>query len=360
MHGSKILFLVPYPLRESPSQRFRFEQYFQLLTETGYKYDVQSFLTAENWQLFYKPGNNLAKFVALLNGFVKRSFAILKSHKYDFIFIHREASPIGPPLLEWLLARVWKKKIIYDFDDAIWKTDRITEPGFLRLLKWRSKVASICAWSYKVSCGNAYLQQYARQFNSRAVINPTTIDTEHTHNRGLYRDHQKQANVTIGWTGTHSTLKYLKEIELVLFEILNQNPHVRVVIIADKKPDLKFEFTYMAWNKTTEIHDLLSFDIGVMPLPNDEWSQGKCGFKILQYMALQIPAVASPVGVNTEIIKDGISGFLCAQKDEWINKLIQLIKNEPLRNELGRAGGEVVQKRYSVLSNARNFLSLFE
>jgi glycosyltransferase involved in cell wall biosynthesis len=180
------------------------------------------------------------------------------------------------------------------------------------------------------------------------------------HNRDLHQPKLKSDEIIIGWTGTHSTLKYLKELESVFFEILDQNPQIKIIIIADKQPSLKFPFTFISWRKDTEISDLLTFDIGVMPLPNDEWAQGKCGFKILQYMALQIPAVASPVGVNSQIIRDGVSGLLCANKEEWITKLSHVINSEELRQTLGRAGFEEVRKRYSVLSNARNFLSLFE
>src|SRR5690606_29515632 len=149
----KILFLVPYPLQESPSQRFRFEQYFGQLQQQGYRYKVQSFLNSDNWRAFFRPGNIITKAVALLSGFCKRIFIVLPSPMYDFVFIHREVTPVGPPVFEWLLAKVFRRKIIYDFDDAIWLTDRPDESWFFKLVKWRSKVASICSWSIKVSCG---------------------------------------------------------------------------------------------------------------------------------------------------------------------------------------------------------------
>lgn len=358
--GSKILFIVPYPLKESPSQRFRFEQYFQILKRTGYRYDVQSFLDSQNWQVFFKPGNHALKVWVLVKGFTKRFLIVLKSPMYDFIFVHREASPVGPPVFEWLLARIFRKKIIYDFDDAIWQTDRSAESMLLRLTKWRSKVASICRWSYKVSCGNKYLQQYALKFNPSSIVNPTTIDTENKHNANSHPLTKSNQQLTIGWTGSHSTLKYLEEIENVLAQILKANHHVNVTIIADQKPSLRFPFTYIPWTLSSEIEDLLTFDIGIMPLPDNEWSQGKCGFKILQYMALQIPAVASPVGVNTQIISDGVTGFLCGSEEEWLAKIAVLIEDPKLRKKLGFAGHQEVIRRYSVTSNSLNFLSLFK
>ncbi len=358
----KILFLVPYPLKESPSQRFRFEQYFQILEKKDYQWQVQSFFNSREWQLFYATGNAFEKVWALLKGLIKRVHALILATSCDFIFIHREATPIGPPIFEWLLANVLRKKIIYDFDDAIWLTDRENESWILKTLKWRKKVASICRWSYKVSCGNQYLTRFALNYNSNAVINPTTIDTENYHNKSLYLDvHKESDEVVIGWTGSHSTLKYLTVIAPVLQKLESQYPGISFIIIADQLPQLKLKrMKFITWKAETEIQDLLKIDIGIMPLPDDQWTQGKCGFKALQYMALEIPAVVSDVGVNTEIIADEDSGFLCATEDEWFKSIEKLIGDKQLRKKIGLQGRKRVVEYYSVLSNSSNFLSLFK
>src|SRR5690606_19406813 len=172
----KVLFLVPYPPGEAPSQRFRFEQYLELLEGNDMTYALQPFLSRSNWRVFYREGNYLKKALILLCGFFRRIKAIAISSQFDFIFIHREAAPLGPPLVEWFLAVVLRKKIIYDFDDAIWMTD-VTDESFLnRMVKWRSKVANICRWSYKVSCGNEFLCSYAARFNRSVIFVPTTLD----------------------------------------------------------------------------------------------------------------------------------------------------------------------------------------
>jgi glycosyltransferase involved in cell wall biosynthesis len=353
-----ILFIIPYPIAEAPSQRFRFEQYFSVLHAAGYSYEVQSFLDSQNWQIFFKSGNGLKKLKALLNGFIKRCKIVFRAHRFDSIFIHREASPVGPPVFEWIFSVVLKKKIIYDFDDAIWLTDRPNESLALRLIKSRWKVQAICRWAHKVSCGNNYLGDFAKQVNNRVVYNPTTIETRTLHNRALY-PHIEKSETVIGWTGSHSTLKYLQEIETALHDIIDANPNVTLLIIADRPPMLKVPFKFVEWNQLSEVEDLLKIDIGIMPLPDDEWSKGKCGFKALQYLALNIPAVVSPVGVNTNIVEHGSNGFLASSSDEWRFYLQKLITDPKLRKEMGEKGRKKVENDYSVASNSAAFLSLF-
>ncbi len=354
----KILFLVPHPPGISPSQRFRFEQYFIYLDSKSIQYDIQSFLDLSDHNIFNSGGNLLRKAYALMKGFLRRFRILPKVRRYDFVFIHRECAPVGPPVVEWMIAKVLGRKIIYDFDDAIWMTDKTDESTVVRILKWRSKVGNICTWAYKVSCGNEYLRAYAGRFNSNVVYNPTTLETTNRHNPQLF-PHEAGEAITIGWTGSHSTLKYLKALDSVFQTLQRQYKNLKLVVIADRPPTLNATFEFRRWTAATEVQDLMEFDIGIMPLPDDEWSKGKCGFKALQYLALEIPAVASPVGVNTTIIKDGETGYLCVTDEEWITALGSLIANKELRRKMGQTGRAFVEKNYSVNSNYANFLELF-
>lgn len=355
-----ILFLTPYPRGESPSQRFRFEQFLDLLKDKGHKLQLESFLPARRWRLFYQRGNVLAKIGMIAGGFARRFGLLFSAGQFDRVFIHREAAPIGPPIIEWILAKVLGKKIIYDFDDAIWMTDKVNESTAQKIVRWRSKVASVCRWSYKVSCGNEYLRQYALRFNALSVLNPTTVDTDGLH----YPAHEApptKDRMVIGWTGSHSTLKYLYLLKDVLMRVQEKHPETTLLVIADKSPELQVaRMIFRAWSPNTEISDLMMADIGIMPLPDDEWSKGKCGFKALQYMALGIPAVVSPVGVNPTIIQHMQNGCLCNTDEEWVAVLEALITDADLRRRLGVAGRRTVIDRYSVSSNTSNFLSLFE
>lgn len=280
--------------------------------------------------------------------------------RYDFVFIHREVTPAGSPIFEWIIYKVFQKKIIYDFDDAIWLTDKTSENFFQRVLRWRSKVSSTCKWSYKVSCGNSYLAAYAGQFNQQVIVNPTTIDTVHTHNPSLVKSYLNHQPLTIGWTGSHSTLKYLTEAEQALQQ-LEKKYSIRFIVIADQKPEMNLKsLDFIPWSKESEISDLSKINIGIMPLPDDDWSKGKCGFKALQYMALEIPTIASPVGVNTIIIDHGKNGFLCSSREEWVSALETLIQDEALRKSFGKNGRQKIIDQFSVTSNASTFLSLFQ
>jgi glycosyltransferase involved in cell wall biosynthesis len=350
----KVFFIVPYPFDEAPSQRFRFEQYLSALDDANIIYKLSSFYTLDAWQILYKQGNHLLKFWYVLCGFANRFLDLFKLINYDLVFIHREASPIGPPVFEWIVSKMLKKKIIYDFDDAIWLPNTSQENNKIRWLKCHWKVKHIIRWSWKISAGNQYLLRYAKKYNLNAVVNPTTLKI--TSESKL---NTQNSTLTIGWTGTHSTIKYLDLVIDVIDKIEKELP-VRLKVISNKLPAFLKINKYKEWDKSTETEDLLQFDIGIMPLPDNEWAYGKCGFKALQYMALGIPIVASPIGVNGEIIKHGENGLLATTHKEWRENLEMLIKDHELRSKLGKKGKETVELNYSTISNRNNFLSLFD
>lgn len=352
----KIYFIVPYPHGAAPSQRFRFEQYYDILREHGFEYHISSFLDRSAWAVLYQPGHFLLKTIKILSGFVKRVGDLFKMTGYDFVFIHREAAPIGPPVFEWLIAKILRKKIIYDFDDAIWLPNTSTHNKIAAGVKWHSKVGAICRWSYKVSCGNEYLAGFARQYNANVIVNPTTIDTVHLHNR--VKD-QNTSDIVIGWTGTHSTAQYLDDI-LPVIEKLEKSYHFTFMVISNAPLKSNAQsLKYIPWNKDTEIEDLLQFNIGLMPLRDDQWAKGKCGFKALQYMSLGIPALVSPVGVNTSIVDDPLNGAICATAGDWERAIVAYISDPALRIRTGAEARKKIEAHYSVLSNSSDFIGLF-
>ena len=348
---------MPYPLHKAPSQRFRVEAYFNLLREHDIDFDTQQFLDDAAWQVLYQQGSLGKKVTAVCKGYLKRLQLVLSGlSAYSHIFIHREAAPLGPPLIEWLLAKVLKKKIIYDFDDAIWIPNTSKENRIASWIKAFWKVKHICRWSYKIAGGNEYLCAYARSYNHNVLLLPTSVDVVNRYN--IIKDHSR-GQIVVGWTGSHSTMPYLEEM-LPLFKRVAAEFDVQIMIISNKKPGFEIpnlQFKY--WSEETEIDDLLQFTIGIMPLKKDAWSEGKCGFKLIQYSALGIPAVTTPVGVNEKIVDQGVTGFLCSSEDEWYAALQTLIGNECLRNEMGNNGRKKIAAQFSIQANAGIFLDLF-
>jgi glycosyltransferase involved in cell wall biosynthesis len=352
-----VLFILPYPLRRAPSQRFRVEAYFNVLRENGIDFDTHVFLDEAAWDILYKKGSLLQKGWAVLKGFFNRFvFVFLRSWKYDYVFIHREGSPLGPPILEFWLSKILRKKLIFDFDDAIWIPNTTESNKLAAALKCFWKIKYIVKWSYKVSAGNAFLARWAQQYNTNVVLNPTCVDMQSKHNR-IKNQHAELP--VIGWTGSHSTLKYLDAIVPVLQE-LEKIYDFNFLVICNQQPAFSLKnLQFLPWKEETEINDLLKINIGVMPLEHDAWSEGKCGFKIIQYFSLGIPAVASPVGVNNIIVEEGESGFLCTSFQEWYDALALLIKDEIKRKEFGQQGRKKIEQAYSIKANSDKFLSLF-
>lgn len=352
----KILFLAPYPAYESPSQRYRFEHYLGYLTEEGIGYDYIPFLSNRGWKIFFSKGNVLRKVMAVGGGFLRRWLLMFRIRKYDFVYIHREAAPTGPPVFEWIIAKLYRKKIIYDYDDAIWVPVASEHNKIARYIKWFSKVKTICKMAYKVSAGNAFLADFANPWCRRVLVVPTVVDTEQSHNRLQVQDAEQ---TVIGWTGTFSTLKYLDQLVPVL-QRLQEKYAFTFLVIANKDPQLPLKrYRYMNWNKDTEISDLLQMHIGVMPLYDGEIEKGKCGFKAIQYMALGIPPVVSPVGVNAQIVENGINGFVAATGKEWEESLEKLLKDPALRKEMGARSRLKIEQSYSVKATRELFKTLF-
>ncbi|MFH1593966.1 MAG: glycosyltransferase family 4 protein [Candidatus Omnitrophota bacterium] len=339
----KVLFIVPYPT-EGPSNRFRVEQYLPTLKERGINFSVRPFYSSNFRKILLKKGRYLQKILYLVFFTVLRLADVFKCRNYEIVFIHREAFPTNDCIFEWLFGKL-SKKLIYDFDDSIF----LTKP---------SKVKKIIALSDFVIAGNGFLKEYALKLNKNVEVLHTCIDTDRYKPAIRFRDNKK---TVIGWMGSPTTAKYLSEIKEV-FRILSQKYHnVEYRVIGarfDKSADVSL--VNKDWVLNSEVTELQHFDIGLMPMPDDEWTRGKCAFKIIQYMAVGIPAVASPVGMNAEVIQDGVNGFLASGIEEWCEKLSRLIESLPLRQRLGAEGRRTAERNYSLNVNAPKFLKILE
>lgn len=352
-----ILILCPYPLGKAPGQRFRFEHYLELLSEKNVKVKIEPFLDKQTDDILYLSGHYVQKIFGVLTGFFKRFLLLFRLKSYDYIYVFREMTPVGPPIFEWLLGKVFRKRLIYDFDDAIWQTNTSKNNKIISKFKWHTKVASICKWSHKITVGNSYLADFVKQHNSNVEIIPTVVNTDKQHNKVV---NQRGHQINLGWTGSHSTLKYI-DLVLPVLRQLEEKFDFNFYVIADKNPNLPLKsFKFIPWNKSSEIEDLLKFQVGIMPLYNEEWAKGKCSFKGIQYMALGISPVLSAIGMNNELIEHGKNGFLCSNNDEWKAALTTLLTNPTLRERIGKEARKEIVNHYSVVATEKQFLNLFD
>ncbi len=351
----KVYYPAQYPVGVSPSQRFRIEQYIPALNKENIYFKVEPFISENFYGIFFQKGHTAKKVVAILLGFAKRFLSLFTLHQYDYVFIQREASPIGPPILEWLYARVFKKKIIFDFDDAIW-VSRISDNNKLGIyLKCFWKIKNIIAMSHHIIAGNEFLYNYAKKYNKKITLLPTCVDTE-TRYHSLVN--QEAERVTIGWTGSFSTNEYLEK----LYPVLNQLQKVlpfNLIVISNKRPGFVLDnMEYIEWSESKEVEILAKCQIGLMPMERDEWSKGKCGFKLIQYMALGIVPMADDWGANNEIIENNVSGILIHHQ-EWFEKLQAIIKDASKRKSISIEARKKAKKMYSTENNFPLLKALF-
>ena len=351
----KILFIANHRPNRSPSQRFRFEQYLSFLKQEGWDYDFSFLISEKADSIFYKKGHLFQKMGIFFNSFFIRWNNVLNASKYDVIFIQREAFITGTTFFEKRFSKS-NAKIIYDFDDSIWLSNVSDANKNWNWLKNPNKTKEIIGVSDLVFAGNQYLADYAKQVNNNIIIIPTTIDTEEYKKIPSSND-----KICIGWSGSITTIQHF-EYALSFLRALKvkYGNQIEIKVIGDKNyVNNEIDVKGIDWKKEDEIKELSSFDIGIMPLPNDEWSSGKCGLKGLQYMALEIPTIMSAVGVNTEIIQDGINGYLATTEKDWIEKIAKLIESKELRNKVGLAGRKTVLTKYSVKSTQNKYITHF-
>lgn len=351
----RLLAIVPSLYDTSPGQRFRIEQWEPLLRQRGVEITYEPFVNRELHELLYQTGNMGRKLAGVARGFARRLALMNSVRQYDAVYIFREAALLGPPVFERLIERA-RVPVVFDFDDAIFVSYRSPTNGYLSYLKFAAKTQTICRLASHVLVGNPYLAEYARQFNPRVTVIPTTIDTE----KYTVRRERTGGVPVIGWTGSFSTVQHLDTVRGALRK-LAQRERFRLRVIGTAEYSLEgVEVEALPWRSATELDDLRPVDIGVMPLPDDAWSKGKCGLKALQFMALGIPTVCSPVGVNTEIIQDGENGFIAAAQDEWVEKLGRLLRSDELRARMGLAGRATVQRKYSAIAQAPRVCEVLE
>lgn len=345
--GSKISVcaLTLYPFDMVPGQRYRIEQWQPFLEEQGISIDYYSFADEKLTRIMPKPGNFGAKIGGMTKGVLRRAAHLKNLSKYDAILVYRAAAMIGPAFFERLI-KFSGRPVIFDFDDAIFLEHTNDANRLFGWLKFPGKTASICRLSDQVTVGNAWLAEYARKFNPNVTIIPSSVNTE-TYSPKL-KNARNGNKLIVGWTGSSTSQTHLEMFAPTLKKLLARRD-VEIHVHSDRSPDLPdIPFVWHKWSPENEVEVISNFDIGIMPLPDDEWSLGKCSMKALLYMSLGIPTVCADVGMNREVISHGENGFLASGEGEWFESLESLIDDKDLRVKLGKAARETVVGKYSM------------
>jgi L-malate glycosyltransferase len=357
----RILVLCPSPPGTAPTQRLKYEQYFSLLEKKGYSFTISAFQTQRCWKIVYKTGYRyvLEKIFWYFLGYVKRFLDLFRAPFYDAVFVNLWGTPLGKPYYEHLLL-LMNDNLIYDIDDMVYmKEFEHAKQNFFQRLKGSKKPLTLMKYArYVITC-TPKLEEVALSLNKygNVIDISSTLDTEIFTPIQLYKQNDP---VTLGWTGTHSTLSYLELLQPILSEVSRQR-NIRLLVIANRKYSMKDVPTeYIEWNKQSEVQDLHRIEIGLYPVLPSEWALGKSSLKALTYMAVGIPFVATAFGTNFRIMKDGEEGFLAKDKDEWVQRIIQLIDDAELRKRMGQAGRKTLETSFSIKANFQKYLSIFD
>lgn len=340
MNEINALYLTKYD-RKGASSRYRSLQYFPRLERENINCSYEPLFSNEYLETFYETGER--PFMLVLRSYIRRLWNLLRVHEYDIIIIEKELLPYTPALFERLLARLQTPYIV-DYDDAIFHNYDLSDNPIIRRLLGR-KIDVVMRGADAVVVGNEYLASRAKEAGaSRIEIIPTVIDFEKYSHAPPTEEHP----FTIGWIGSPTTAQYIEKIAPALRKICEKRD-TRVVLVGSGAIELPgVPVKIREWSEETEIDDIASFDVGIMPLTDTPWERGKCGFKLIQYMACGKPVVASPVGVNAEIVEDGYNGFHAESEAEWIESLGRLADDIELAIQMGERGRQIVENQYNL------------
>ena len=350
-----ILIICPHPENVAPGQRLKYEQYFSHFRANGYRITVSPFMSMRFWNIVYKKGRFFEKVFWTLFAYCRRLYDLFRLPFYDGVYIFLWATPFGPPIFERLFTLA-NRNMVYDIDDLVYLRHESKANGFIASLKGRQKPLFLMRKAKHVIVCTPHLDKFVQQYNTNTTDISSTINTDTYLPVNRY---ENKGVLTIGWSGSHSTSRFLHLLTDVLIELQQSHPF-RLLVIGDadfKMAGIKNQKA-IPWREASEVADLQQIDIGLYPLPDEKWVYGKSGLKALQYMALGIPTVATAIGANFRVIEDGVSGFLVKNETQWLNRLKSLLKQPDLRKNMGLAARKRVEAHYSINANKDHYLEV--
>ena len=342
----KVLLLTRYG-RTGVTSRIRFLQYLPYLKSHGIDVEVAPFLEDDYVASLYKGSRSVGAIVA---AYWRRVQQLSRSRRYDLLWIEKELLPWIPAIPERVVGCY-----VVDYDDAVFHNYDLSANGLVRFILGK-KIRTVMSKARTVVVGNDYLGEYARQAGARDIqFVPTVVDLDrYPPPKSLQRE-----TFTIGWIGTPWTARYLPAVAPALKEICARG-NVRVLLIGSGDVSLGVPVEVRSWSETTEARDVGDIDVGIMPIPDEPFERGKCGYKLIQYMACGLPAVASPVGANPKIVEEGATGYLASTTSEWVKALDGLRQDPALRLKMGKEARLKVERTYSVQAQVPRILEVLE
>jgi len=343
--GIKVLVLTKYD-KKGASSRLRSLQYFRGIEKSGIELEHSPLLDDSYIENLYS-GKKMSK-LYVLKRYVKRFLKLFSSKRYDLLWIEKELFPWFPLNIEGLLNKFGVKYIV-DYDDAIFHNYDQHKIGIVRFLL-STKIPNVMKNAQLVTVCNNYLKEKAVSSGAKKVeVIPTVVDLERY--SAVYKTNNTK--LTIGWIGTPKTEKYVMNLKNV-FEKISKEIDIKVVVIGgiEFSSDV-FEYEILPWSEDKEAEYISKIDIGIMPLTDSNWEKGKCGYKLIQYMACGKPVIASKVGMNCEIVKDDKNGYLAANESEWI-EAIRKLNDKDKRIKLGSFARKEVEEKFSLQSTLKN------
>lgn len=352
--NSRVLVLTPYLYGRAPGPRSSVELWEGVLRDAGIELEYAPFESERLSDIIYEPGSALPKAAEMVRAYVRQLRRALDIDAYDAVLVYREAALIGPEVIERLVAR--RKPVIYQLDDPLYVPYRSPFNGYLSYLKFFGKVGRICRLSSVVIVNSPQHREYASRYSSSIWEIPSIVDGD------VYRPRHGERSldqVTLGWSGSKSTAANLRVIADPLREVLASREAALQLIGAETPPIPDVPCSTAPWRAATEVEDLANFDIGLVPLPFNAWNTRKFFLKLVQYMALGIPAVATPLGANPSVIESGVTGFLADTPEDWVSHLTSLIDDRDLRESIGARAAEVAHAHYTLDANAEKIVGAF-
>jgi glycosyltransferase involved in cell wall biosynthesis len=353
----KVLALASYPI-EAAATRYRLEQYVAPLAERGITLAVRPFLDSRLFAALYRRSQVARTAGGLLRSLLRRFGDVWAARGADVLLVQREAMIFGPPLIEWLAIKFGRCPLVLDLDDATYIPYTSPTHGHLgSALKWFSKTDDLIRWAKVVTCGNRAIAEYVAAKGTQAIVIPTVVDTTLFCPQPRGSDEQKPP--VLGWIGTHSTYPFLESLFPVLQSLAREH-RFRLKVVGSGRDEISLpgvEVENLPWRLEREVSDLQSFDIGHYPITNggsapEEWAASKSGFKAVQYMAVGIPYVATPIGACAEIGEPGVTHFNAVSQEEWSEAIARLLSEVDLRMRMGAAGRQHALRHYTVPEQA--------